>query len=109
MSKFVAVLQNRSEGELSKELLNQHVEHLKKLTAEEKIYLCGPYKTSKSAIQIIEASSYGDAEVIIKSDPFIKNDYYKSYTLDELVEANSSNNWLLSTTNEKIEKRENKN
>ncbi len=66
-----------------------------------KKYSFAGYKTSKSAIQIIEANSYSEAEVIVKSDPFIKSEYYKIYTLDELVEANSSNNWLLSTTNEK--------
>ncbi|MBI9045234.1 MAG: hypothetical protein JEZ06_12160 [Anaerolineaceae bacterium] len=105
MSKFIAILKNRRNGELSTELLNQHVEHLIKLSKNKKLVLCGPFKTSDGAIQILEASTLNEAMELVHSDPFIKSKYYADFDLDELVEANDSNNFLLSKTEEKIDKR----
>lgn len=79
--------------------------HLKNLSNTNNLFICGPYKTSDSAIQILIAESIGEARKLVESDPFIKSGYYKDYDLDELIEANDSNNFLLSPTKEKIKTR----
>lgn len=106
MSKFVVILSDRKNGELSAELLKKHVEYLKGLKKTDTLVICGPFKTSDSAIQIIEAQSIEKAEQIINTDPFISTKYYQSYRIEELIEANPSNNWLMEDTEEKIKKRE---
>jgi secreted Zn-dependent insulinase-like peptidase len=56
-------------------------------------HLCGLFPND-DAILIIIAKSYEDAERYIMEDPIVIKKYYE-YTIDEFIEANESNNWLL--------------
>ncbi len=108
MKKFVVILKDRKNGTLKSDLLEQHVNHLKKLTSNGKLYLCGPFANDDGALQIIIADKIDEAEAIVNTDPFIREKYYNSYSIYELIEANEENNWLCEDTQEKINLRESK-
>ncbi|MDR0270736.1 YciI family protein [Paenibacillus sp.] len=95
MKKFVAILKEKRVGELSSPLLYRHVDHLRNLTHEGKLQLCGPFRDSGQAIQILICNDYEEAVLLVENDPFIKDGYYAAYELNELVEANEANNWLI--------------
>ncbi|MEI2358954.1 YciI family protein [Mesobacillus zeae] len=95
MRKFVAILKDKKKGELTKDLLNKHVEHLKKLNNESKLFICGPFKDNDKAMQILICKNVNEAINFVESDPFIKEGYYATYEVNELIEANEDNNWLL--------------
>ncbi len=106
MKKFIVILKDRRNGTLKSELLEQHVNHLKILKESGNLYLCGPFANNDNALQIIIADKIESAEKLVNKDPFIKEKYYKSYSIDELIEANEANNWLCEDTQTKIKLRE---
>ncbi len=106
MKKFIIILKDKQNGTLTSELLKQHVSHLRNLTALNKLYLCGPFKDDNGALQIIMANKIEDAEELVNKDPFIREKYYNSYSIYELIEANEDNNWLCEDTQTKINLRE---
>ncbi|MBB2482136.1 hypothetical protein H5P36_18345 [Bacillus sp. APMAM] len=95
MKKFVVMLKDKKAGELTQELLIQHIEHLRKMNDEGKLFICGPFKDNDKAIQIILCESLGEAINLVESDPFVKEGYYTTYEVSELLEANEENNWLI--------------
>ncbi|KQL54239.1 hypothetical protein AN964_12545 [Heyndrickxia shackletonii] len=95
MKKFVVMLKDKKAGELTQELLIQHIEHLRKMNDEGKLFICGPFKDNDKAIQIILCESLGEAINLVESDPFVKEGYYATYEVSELLEANEENNWLI--------------
>ena len=56
-SKYVASLRNKRSGTLTDALLEAHVAHLRKLTLEGSLLLCGPFSDNDGALQIIRAAS----------------------------------------------------
>ena len=94
MRKFIVILKNKRQGELSPDLLNRHVDHLRKLDKMGKLFLCGPFKDNNAAIQILAADSYDEAKCWVEQDPFVEERYYQTYDLNEIIEANEQNNWL---------------
>ncbi|TLS36230.1 YciI family protein [Pseudalkalibacillus caeni] len=95
MGKYVAILKDKKQGELTKELLNSHVKHLQNLTANKKLFICGPFKDNDKAMQILICDAIEEAINLVESDPFIKEGYYATYEVNELIEANENNNWLI--------------
>lgn len=96
MKKFVAILKDKKKGELKEELLIKHVDHLKNLNNDSKLFICGPLKDNDQAIQILVCDTVEEAINLVENDPFIKEGYYAKYELNELIEANEENNWLIS-------------
>lgn len=95
MKKFVVILKDKKKGELTKELLSKHVEHLKELNENSKLFICGPFNDNDRAMQILICDTLDEAKYLVESDPFIKEGYYANYEVNELIEANEGNNWLL--------------
>ena len=95
MQKFVAILKDKKKGELPEALLLKHVEHLRTLNYQSKLLLCGPFKDNDKAIQILNCETINEAKRLVEADPFIKEGYYDSYEINELIEANEENNWLI--------------
>lgn len=93
--KFVAILKDKRTGELTEELLKKHVEHLQHLSQRSKLFICGPLKDQDRAIQIFICDTMGEAITLVESDPFVKDGYYAGYEVNELLEANEKNNWLM--------------
>jgi uncharacterized protein YciI len=56
-SKYVAILRNKRSGTLTAALLEAHGAHLRKLTLEGRLLLCGPFRDNDGALQIIRAAS----------------------------------------------------
>ncbi len=79
---------------------------IRNLTALNKLYLCGPFENDDGALQIIVAETKEEVEELVNKDPFIRERYYKSYSIYELIEANEYNNWLCEDTQTKINLRE---
>lgn len=95
MKKYVVILRDKKRGKLSKELLYNHVEHLRKLHHEGRLFICGPFQDNDIAMQILICDDIDDAINIVESDPFVKEGYYNTYEVNELIEANEENNWLV--------------
>jgi len=94
MNKYIAIF-TKSDKAIENSLMVLHVEHLAKMYEESNLLLCGPFKNSNKVIQIILANSKEEAETLLKRDPFYKESIFKDYTLNELIEANEENNYLL--------------
>lgn len=77
------------------ELTRMHVEHLKDLDSKGVLFLCGPLKDDEKGMLILNAKSYEEAESYVKKDPFIINNCYKAYLINEIIEGNAGNNYLL--------------
>ena len=95
MKTFAAILKDKKSGTLSDELLQKHVDHLRQLNKSGTLLLCGPFKDNDRALQILVSESADEAVQLIESDPFIKEGYYGSYELNELLVANEENDWLM--------------
>ena len=103
--KFVALLSDKEKGTLKESLLIQHVEHLKQLKKQGKLFICGPFKDNDGALQILLTKDKEEAESIVLSDPFIKNKYYRNFVIYELIEANEENDYLMVDTQTKLNMR----
>ncbi|RPF50711.1 YciI family protein [Aquisalibacillus elongatus] len=95
MRKYVAILKDKKKGELSKDLLSSHVNHLQNLAEDEKLFISGPFNDNETAMQILICDTLDEARNLVKSDPFIEEGYYATYEVNELIEANENNNWLM--------------
>ena len=94
MTKYVVIYKDRVRKGLTHDLLRSHVEHIKNLHNNGKLFLCGFLKKSDKVMLILEAESYKDGENYILQDPLIIKKHY-NYEMYELNEANESNNWFL--------------
>lgn len=91
--KSFLILYNEKHSEIfSNTLLKEHVSFLKNL---KNLTICGPFIDNCRAILIIKAKSIDEVEHVINQDPFIINKYYTNYTINEFIEANEENNFLM--------------
>lgn len=97
MSKFVVILKDKRKGELDASLLTRHIEHLRNLNQEGKLMVGGPFKNNEQAMIILNCGDIDEAISIAESDPFIKEKYYNTYEINELIVANEENNWLMNS------------
>ena len=95
MKTFLVLLKEKSTHQLDADLLHEHIEHLKQLSQSGYLLVCGPFVDDFGAMLVIQAKSEFDAEKLIQSDPFIKNVYYRSYSITEFYKADDSNNYLM--------------
>lgn len=95
MAKFVVVLKDKQKGTLTQLLLEQHVAHLRRLKSLGKLPLCGPFADNDGAFLLIEGDSINEVSQIVQSDPFVKQKYYQTVEMHELIESNEANNWLM--------------
>jgi uncharacterized protein YciI len=94
MHKYVA-LYKKSDKEQPREALLRHVEHLRHIKSEGKLFACGPLKDTGMAMQIFTVESYEEADALAKQDPYTREGYFSGYVLTEWIEANEENNYLL--------------
>lgn len=95
MKLFLAILNEKQPHLLDDALLEAHVAHLKKLRESSQLLVCGPCTDNQNAVLVFRANSQAQAETLIKQDPFIIKNYYKSFTIKEFIEADEKNNWLM--------------
>jgi len=99
-SKFLIFLQDVNyedtfTPEMMDELTKSHVDHIRDLDAKGILFFCGLLKGTEKGMLILNAKTYQEAEDYVQRDPFIVHKCYKTYVIQELEEANASNNYLL--------------
>ncbi len=83
-------------NKVTKAAITRHVENLRKLDAEGKIELCGPFKgyPGVAGMVIFKTQSYEEAEALCKQEPLVAEGD-ASYILAALQVADRDNNYLL--------------
>ena len=99
MEKWLYVMmikKGKSYNKVTKAVITRHVENLKKLDADGKIELCGPFKgyPGVAGMVIFKTQSYEEAEALCKQEPLVAEGY-ATYILASLQVALSDNNYLL--------------
>jgi uncharacterized protein YciI len=94
MTKFIVTFE-KGDKPMQQELLLKHIDHLRNLRKKNVLFLCGPFKNSNRVIQILMAENYAEAEQYVLLDPFTAEGVFARYTIDELIESNEENNYLL--------------
>lgn len=89
---FIMLMENKKQ--LSLDVIQRHVEHLKELDDAGKLVLCGPFSDFSGGMVILNVLSYDEANKISQSDPYV-NEGYKTYQLRTLEVADKENGYLL--------------
>jgi uncharacterized protein YciI len=89
---FVMLMQNQNPLDMN--VVRRHVDHLKRLEAENRLVLCGPFSDYAGGMVIAKASTCEEARKLFDSDPYIAEGY-KTYELRTLDVAERENGYLL--------------
>lgn len=92
-TRFVIVLDKVPNKETTRETIQRHVEHLRKLDQEGKLVLCGPFTDYASGMVVVTAGDKAEAEAIAKVDPFVV-DGVRTYSVRTWLLACAENNYL---------------
>ena len=79
--------------EMPKEIVEEHVEHLKQLESRDKLVVCGPFLERHGALKVLRAVDRNEAIALAESDPFIREGI-ETYELLEFEYAHAGNNYL---------------
>ncbi|MDE7157707.1 MAG: YciI family protein [Lachnospiraceae bacterium] len=92
----MTIIKGKTYNKVTKAVITRHVENLKKLDADGKIELCGPFKgcPGVAGMVIFKTQSYEEAEALCKLEPLVEEGY-ATYTLAALQVADKDNNYLL--------------
>ncbi len=96
MKTFLVILKDKSKQRLADDLLQEHVAHLKRLTASGNLIICGPFADDSGAMLVLCADSVSSVNRFMQADPFIQKEYYAAYTITEFYSADAANNYLMS-------------
>jgi uncharacterized protein YciI len=96
MKTFLVILNEKSSQRIDDNLLHKHIEHLKQLTQDGHLLICGPFVDNSGAMLVFQAASDADVEALIQTDPFIQENFYGRYSITEFYKADASNNYLMS-------------
>lgn len=94
MGKYVVVLSNVDKSVFNDDLVDRHIAYLRKLSKDGIIELCGPLKDVNKAMWIVNANTLDEVKNFVLEDPFVKDNFYLNYDIDELIEANEDNDFL---------------
>lgn len=99
MEKWLYVMmikKGKSYNKVTKAVITRHVENLKKLDADGKIELCGPFKgyPGVAGMVVFKTQSFEEAEALCKQEPLVLEGF-ATYTLAALMVADKDNNYLL--------------
>jgi uncharacterized protein YciI len=93
--QFLVILGDKRPGGPDPDQLSAHVDHLRGLAAEGALVTCGPLGDGQRAIQIFRAASLDEVRAHLSRDPFVVDGYYGSHEIQEFIEGNEANNWLM--------------
>lgn len=99
MDKWLYVMiikKSKTFNKVTKAVITKHVENLRRLDADGKIELCGPFKgfPGVAGMVIFKTQSYEEADALCKTEPLVAEGY-AAYTLASLQVADKENNYLL--------------
>lgn len=99
MEKWLYVMlieKTKTYNRLTKAIVTEHVENIRKLDEAGKLELCGAFKgfPGMAGMYILKTESREEAEKICKAEPLVTGGY-ATYKLGPLQVANKENNYLL--------------
>lgn len=99
MEKWLYVMiikKGKSYNRVTKAVITEHAENLKKLDDDGKLELCGPFRgyPGVAGMVIFKTHSYEEADALCKQEPLVAGGY-ATYTLAPLQVADRENNYLL--------------
>ncbi|WP_099608685.1 YciI family protein [Vibrio coralliilyticus] len=90
---WIAFLSNKQSHLMSSELLEAHIEYLRKIWPTGVLTLCGPL-ADDTAIMVFNVDSEQQAKLLVDGDPFSEVNYYQNVRYVEFMDANPGNNFL---------------
>lgn len=93
---MVMLKKNKTYNRITKKIVTEHVENLRRLDDAGKLELCGVFKgfPGMAGMYILRADSREEAEELCGLEPLVMGGY-ASYQLVDLLLANRENNYLL--------------
>ena len=91
---FLMVMHEVRGRVMTAELVEEHVEHIRKLDLDGNLVVCGPFLTRFGAVKVLRASSMEEARELAEADPFIREGV-ETYELLEFEHGHKGNNYLL--------------
>ena len=95
MKSFLVLLKDKQPQLLNSTLLAEHINYLKDLHSKKHLSICGPFSDNQQALLVLKAVSKEQAEQLVSQNPFIQNRFYQNYEIQEFLESNEENNWLI--------------
>ena len=92
----MTIKKGKTYNRVTKAVIERHVENLRKLDAEGKIQLCGPFQgyPGVAVMVIFQTASLEEADALCKQEPLVAEGY-ATYILATLQVADKENNYLL--------------
>ena len=93
---MMMIEKSKTYNKMTKQVVMEHVENIRKLDDEGKLEICGVFKgyPGMAGMYILKTESREEAEDICKSEPLVMGGY-ATYKLVGLQIANRENNYLL--------------
>ena len=93
---MMMIQKTKTYNKLTKKVVTEHVENIRRLDDEGKLELCGVFKgyPGMAGMYILKTESREEAEEICKQEPLVIGGY-ATYQLVDLQIANRENNYLL--------------
>ncbi|MDE6946140.1 MAG: hypothetical protein K2P14_03035 [Anaeroplasmataceae bacterium] len=95
--KFIMMIEkSKTYNKMTKQVVVEHVNHIKKLDDAGRLEICGVFKgyPGMAGMYILNVDCRDEAEVICNSEPLIIGGF-ATYKLAEIQLANRDNNYLL--------------
>ena len=92
----MTIKKGKTYNRVTKAVIERHVENLRKLDAEGKIQLCGPFQgyPGVAGMVIFRTACLEEADALCKQEPLVAEGY-ATYILATLQVADKENNYLL--------------
>lgn len=93
---MVMIEKTKTYNKITRKVIEEHVEHIRRLDDEGKLEMCGVFKgyPGMAGMYILKTESREEAEELCKREPLAAGGYAK-YKLAGLQPANRENNYLL--------------
>ncbi|EOS46756.1 hypothetical protein FMM75_12395 [Lachnospiraceae bacterium MD335] len=93
---LMLIEKSKTYNKMTKAVVTEHVENIRKLDDEGKLELCGVFKgyPGMAGMYILKTKDRKEAEEICDAEPLIAGGY-ATYKLVDLLIANRENNYLL--------------
>ena len=93
---MMMIEKTKSYNKLTKAVVMEHVENIRKLDDAGKLELCGVFKgyPGMAGVYLLKTESREEAEALCKAEPLVTGGF-ATYRLAELLVANRENNYLL--------------
>lgn len=93
---MMMIKKSKTYQKMTKQIVTEHVENIRKLDDEGKLEICGVFKgyPGMAGMYILKTESREEAEEICNAEPLVMGGY-ASYQLVDLQIANRENNYLL--------------